>query len=105
MKHYDTNELNQVNKYNDELQRKYDKLEAIAAVIVFAIAAMFGSAFLTFLIASKMVMSRSNRLLWTLMNFLLSIPGFIAFLILNKWPEKNIPIQEINNLTTNKGAV
>ena len=37
MKHYDTNELHQVNKYNDELQRKYDKLEAIAAVIVFAI--------------------------------------------------------------------
>ncbi|MFT5520961.1 MAG: hypothetical protein ACI9IA_001561 [Enterobacterales bacterium] len=75
------------------------------SVMVFAISAMLLSALMTFLLASKMLMSHSNRLLWTLMNLFLSIPGFIAFMILNKWPEKNITNQDTTSLTKNKGAI
>jgi hypothetical protein len=56
-------------------------------VVLFALMSAFFSAGLTYWIATKMAMSKSNRLTWTLMNFALCLPGLVAFLLLNNWWE------------------
>ncbi len=83
--------LNSVAKFNENppaefryfWQQRYD-----ITVVLFALIGSLLSAVITFLLASKMPLSKSNRWTWTLLNLLLSIPGLVSFLILNSQSKK-----------------
>ncbi|NQZ09349.1 MAG: hypothetical protein HRT35_19505 [Algicola sp.] len=59
-------------------------------VYLFCLFGAIFSAVVTWVLASRMlnsdkIMNKSNRLVWTLMNAVLALPGLVAFLLLNDW--------------------
>jgi hypothetical protein len=59
-------------------------------VYLFCLFGAIFSAVMTWVLASRMLsctkgMNKSTRLLWTLMNAVLALPGLVAFMMLNDW--------------------
>ncbi|MCJ8275046.1 MAG: hypothetical protein MJK04_37295, partial [Psychrosphaera sp.] len=78
-------ENDKVKPYRYFWQRQYGM-----GVYLFCLFGAIFSAVITWVLASRMLkndgtMNKSNRLVWTLMNAVLALPGLVAFLLLNDW--------------------
>jgi len=73
-------------------------------ILLFCLFAALFSACMTYFIASKMPMTKSNKALWTIVSLVFALPGLLAFLLLTKWQEylfKQVPKDQQNSLMTN----
>lgn len=55
------------------------------SVMIFCLLAAVISAIATWVFATKMKLSASNKTLWVTINLICALPGLVAFLILNNW--------------------